>query len=589
MLFMAFMVKKSRRKSALAGLGVCLLALAIFLPSLSGELVWEDRLNLIETTGWREALSPAWWLGSRTGGDWKPLVWAGYALEYRLWGLNPFGYRMGNLFLHGLNALLVYLLLRRLAGAEIPGAVLGALFWALHPLRVESVAWITERKDVQFTFFYLLAVWAWGHYRRNSSRGWYLAAWLAGLASLLSKAMAVTLPLVLILLDWQRERPRRNLLRDKIPFLVPAFLAALAAVSAQVSRGALTPLTELSWAGRVGLIAVSAVFYLFKTLFPLGLHPVYTLGDPPAFLEGAISAAVLGYLGLALLRSRNPSRVSVLGWGWYFLSWLPVSGVLRTGLTSVADRFSYLPAVGLSLVLVPFLFRFPLRRSGLPAAAVLGCLALLTLRQEGRWRDNLSLWSPLRESRSPVPAYNLGNELERRGRTEEARILYLEAIGKDARHSSAHFNLANLLEKTGDEAGAERHFRLALEANPAALEARINLGNLLFRGGRPEEALEEFKSALVSNPGRLDARGNLANTLASLGRIEEALVEYRILLEADPGAAGTWFNLGYTLETAGRTGEAASAYRRALALDPGHRAARRNLELLNNNRLKAED
>jgi len=553
-------------------------------------LVWEDRLNLVETRAWREPGCWKWWLTAQAGGDYKPLVWAGYYFDSRFWGLKPFGYHWGNVLLHALNALGVYFLLARLgSGAgDRTAPLLGALFFSLHPLRVESVSWITARKDVLFAFFYLAAVLAWLRFQVRRGRGWYGVALGAAVLSALSKAMAVTLPLVLLLLDLWRGRfarePLRRVFSEKIPFFLAALAVGAAAVAAQAGEGALTPLDRLGWGDRLLLVPLTAGFYLWHTLFPFGLEPVYRVDTAAPAFAWAGAAAWLFFLAAAAAAARGWKKRSpaALGGAWFLLAWLPVSGVARTGLTAVADRFSYLPAVGVSLVLVTALGAPAGRRlfaRALVAVAVAGC-AWLTVRDQGRWRDDRRLWGPLREGTHPVPLYNLANAHAREGENAAAAAEYRKALQLCPDYYSARYNLAIVLAEEGRTAESAAEYRRALELRPDSLEARINLGNAYARLGATSAAAAEYSRVLELDPGQVEALTNRANVLAAAGRFPEALADYRRALEISPRRAQTWFNLAYTLERAGRRREARAGYLRALEIDPGLASARRNLFLL---------
>jgi len=568
----------------ITGLSVCLFTTAIFLPSLGGDFVWEDHLNLLENTGWRT--EPGWWFESLTGGDYKPLVWAGYSLEYMFWEMNPLGYHLDNILLHALNALMVFFLIRALCPCTVRVALFSALVFSLHPLRVESVAWITERKDVQFSFFYLLALLTYLRYLRKQSGIWYLLAWLISLGAFFSKAMAVSLPFILLLVDTIQGRIRkgkwRKILLEKLPFLVPAAIMGFLALQAQVSSLALTGLDELSLGNRFVLCSLSGVFYLYKTIIPLALQPVYRVDIAALYFLplGFLSCWAIVFLVVSLLRGGCRWRRTWTGWSWYLLTWLPISGIARTGLSALADRFSYLPAVGLSLVLAWLLVGVSSRRLALVGAVVVIVLSVLTIRQQSRWRNNAALWEPMLGGNHPVPIYNLANESQRRGFYSRASRLYLRCLELAPRYYSAHYNLANLLAGRGDISGSEEHYRHALKINPGAIEAHINLGNLLFRDNRLPEAQEEFRAALELDTERFDARNNLANTLAASGQFAEAIRQYDIIKKSGHANADTWFNLGYTLERAGDPAQSAECYRRALELSPGMEKARRNLALV---------
>ncbi|HPQ67400.1 MAG TPA: hypothetical protein PLI51_11790, partial [bacterium] len=295
------------------------LTVIVFSRSLGAGLVWEDRLNLVETRAWYGPGCWKWWLTGLTGGDYKPLVWASYYFDRCFWGLRPFGYHWGNVLLHALNALAVYFLLARLGSRprDRTAPLLGALFFALHPLRVESVSWITARKDVLFAFFYLAAVSAWLRFQVRRGRGWYCVALGAGVLSALSKAMAVTLPLVLLLLDLWRRRfarePFRRVLAEKIPFFLVSLGAGAVAVAAQAGQGALTSLDRFGWGARMLLLPLTAGFYLWRTLLPLGLDPVYRVDTAaPAFVWAGAAAWLFLLAGAAaIVRGVERNRITI--------------------------------------------------------------------------------------------------------------------------------------------------------------------------------------------------------------------------------------------------------------------------------------
>ncbi len=593
-------------RELLPALAVFLLTVLVFLPSLRLGLVWEDRLNLIENTGWR-GFSPGWWFTGFAGGDFKPLVWLTYSLEHSLWGLAPAGYHLTNVILHGLNAALVFLLIRRLTGAGGYWAFAAALFFSLHPLRVEAVSWITSRKEVLFAFFYFLSLLAYlkGIYpppRRAPSgpggvsgaggpsprRFWLSLSLLAAFLSYLSKPMAVSLPAVLLLIDWLRGRfPGRGsgrLLLEKAPYLIGAAGTAAAAFYGQSVSGALALVSRLGVGSRIYLAGRGLFFYLEKTLVPAGLRPVYPVPETvPVPAAGILlSASAVAAVTVICWRVRKRGgKLPLFCWLWYLAAWLPVSGFFQTGLTVRADRFSYLPAVAVSLLAAYAGTRFLNRRPGpAAAAAALLVLAALTVRQQGLWRDDLTLWERFVDSESYAVHFNLGNAYYRLGRNEEAAAAYRRGLEYRPEHPSGHQNLALALLELGEYAEAERHCRRALELDPSSPRAWGHLGGALFRMGREREAEEAFRRALELDPGRPESHVNLANVLAARGEYGAAEELYRAALALDPALVSARYNLAYTFETAGRLAEAEAEYRRALALYPGHRSARYNLALL---------
>jgi tetratricopeptide (TPR) repeat protein len=635
---------------------VGLAAATAFLPALEGEfLEWDDRTNLVDNTGyrglgWREL---RWMWTSTLMGQWIPVTWATLALDYLVWGLNPAGFHLTNLLLHAVNAVLVWLLARQvlalallgLAGqrpALEAGATLAALLFALHPLRVESVAWITERRDVLSGLFYLAAVLLYvARVAPRPGPAWRRPAWwgLVGLGALAmgAKAMAVTLPPVLLLLDvyplgrlpasprrWLQPAPRSALL-DKAPLLLLALGTGLAAIWAQAGSGYLTGLHRLGPVERLAVSAYAAVFYLVKTVAPVGLSPLYELPEAirPASLPFVGSAlAVLGVTALALgLRRRFPGLLA--GWLAYLVMALPVIGILHNGHQIAADRYTYLPCLPWALLaggLVGTALTGPgsaprLWRAGLlvaAAGATLG-LAALTWHQARVWRDSETLWSHavrvtpsaivranlgviltlkgrvpaavahLQEAvsqapRSPEAHNNLGLALATQGRRVEAIEHYRRALALRPRYPEAHNNLGLALAREGDTDGALVHFREALAVRPAYAEAHSNLGAELAQRGDAAGALHHLVEALRLQPDLPRAHNNLGVFLARRGEVDRALAHFRAALAVWPGFPEAHNNLGVALAGQGRLAAAAEHFRAALRIRPDWTEARANLD-----------
>lgn len=628
--------KSNYKDYALPVLAVFLLTVLVFLPSLRLDFVWEDRLNLLDNTGWR-GFSPGWWFTSFVAGDFKPLVWATYSLEYSLWGLAPAGYHLTSVLLHGLNAALVFLLVKRLAGAGGIWAAAAALFFSLHPLRVEAVSWITARKEVLFAFFYLGAILAYlkaaerreilrfaqddpygrnllrardgraGSSDRNAATGsdsrdggtgkrfserlqlfWFLLSIALAYLSFLSKPMAVSLPAILLLLDWHQGRFVRKrfgfLVLEKVPYAVGAAGVAAAAFYGQIIRGALAVVSRLPVINRVYLAARGIIFYLEKTFLPLRLQPVYPIPDttPIPITRLIIYTLIVILITIASYSmAKRGRKILLFCWGWYIAAWLPVSGIFQTGLTVWADRFSYLPAIALSFLAAWAGDRYLKKPYGVICAV--GALAVfsgLAIRRQGFWRDDLTLWERFGESESYVVHFNLGNAYLRSGRNREAADSYRRGVRLRPEHAEGHQNLGLALSNLGEHRQAERHFRLALGLDPESARAWSHLGGALFEMGRKREAEEAVGRAVALEPGRPEFRVNLANVLAARGEYADAAEHYRAAIELAPASVSAYYNLAVTLEAEGRPAEAEQVYRRALALDPGHRSARYNLALL---------
>ena len=599
----------------LVAIAVAAITAAVFIPSLAGSFLnWDDG-RLLEFSGWRGFSPPRveWWFSSFAGGDYKPLVWASYACDYAFWGLNPVGYHLSNVILHSLNAFLLFLLLRALATVQPPGEsargrplpvaagfslrndsrlwipFISALFFSLPPLRVETVAWITERKGCLSSFFFLLSVLWYASYacrrQRVDPAPWrYLGALLAGACAGLAKPSAISLPLALFILDFypldRRREGFRRLLVEKIPFLLVSFGVGVMAVQGQRAASALAPLKDASLVHRLLLASRAPFFYLGKTLCPIQLCPVYFQEKISVGLAAfAAPLALIVITFIFLLVWRRKIKWPLVSWCLYLALLFPVSGVFRTGAVSVADRFSYLPALAGSFAVARFLslpsgFARPIAKTA--AVLVLAALAFLAIRQQGVWRTPRLLWeSAARRSPGSALAFNnLGNALSGAGEDAAAREAYETALRLKADNPEAHTNLGNLLARAGDSEGAAVHYREALKATSRfSPEAYNNLGNVLARSGEIAEAVAQFEEALRLKPEYPEAHNNLANALALKGLLAAAAVHYREALRLKPDYPDAYLGLGGVLQETGKLDEAIECFRRCTLLAPGREEA----------------
>ena len=512
---------------------------AAFLPVLSnGFVAWDDAAYLVNNPDFRGfgAANLRWMFTTVKMGNWHPLVWLTYALDYRLWGLAPRGYHLSNLLLHAASALLFFFIARRLLRAALPGAggralAAGALFAALlfgaHPLRAESVAWASERKDVLCAFFYLLSVLCWLKARAGEAGRWGAFSLAAFALALMSKSMAVSLPFLLLALDYyplRRSGGWLRALREKATYLLLAAAASVAAMKAQRLSGAVTDLEQWGLARRVAQSAYGLFFYAAKTVWPSGLSPVYpppTPFDPlsPAFLLAGFGVAAFSAAAWAL-RGRLPALLSA--WVSYVVVLLPVLGLVSIGPQFVADRYSYLAC------LPPVLFAGAWLAAALDKAAAAGkgaaaplgaalalCLVYggLAYRQALVWKDTESLWTrALAVDPGNYLAHNyLALELADQGRDGEALAHYAEALRLKPAYADAHYNLATLLPRLGRAAEAEEQYRLALGARPGFPEAHHNLAVMLEGRGLYDEAFAHYARALELRPDYALAHYNIAN------------------------------------------------------------------------------
>ncbi|MDQ8164495.1 MAG: tetratricopeptide repeat protein [Gemmatimonadota bacterium] len=577
-----------------------------FLPALNGEFViWDDDKNFVNNLSYRGlGLAQLQWMWSTFHlGHYVPLSWMTLGLDYVLWGMNPRGYHLTNLLLHCGVAVTFYLVARRIfaltwreRGGEAAAAVFAALFFAVHPLRVESVAWITERRDLLSGLFYFAAVYA--YLRAGQSpqarQRWYIAALLATVCAVLSKASAVTLPAALVVVEFLAHvRPKkRNATATEHWYAggTPASLIRLAPFGllaigpAALAFVALQPEPQLSLVGKVAVSAYSVCFYLIKTLIPAGLAPLYAMPervDPlqPGFLLAM--AGVASLTGAAIVaRTRWPALPAA--WFAFLLIAFPLLGVHQNGPQIAADRYTYNAAAALALLAagaahVAFA-RF--RRSTLVVATlVLATLAMLSWRQTYVWRNSAALWARVLrvEPNSPVAHNNAGNLLMRDGRVNEAIVHYRAAVAVKPAYAEAHDNLGVALAATGKFPDAIVAYQRALQIQPSFDAPQNNWGVALAQQGQLAEAIERFRLAISANPANADAHVNWGNAAVRLGRTDEAISHFEEALRFRPDHADAQHNWGVALARVGEFSRAAEHFAAALAIEPGHEQAREYL------------
>ena len=610
------------KPSVLAGAALTAIGtLVVFLPALKNHFVnWDDYVMLVNNPafrgfGWTEL---RWMFTTFHMGHYQPLSWMSFALDYLVWGMDPTGYHLTNLLLHTANAVefffLAHIILRlawRSQTGEHPlslmvGAVLAALLFSVHPLRVESVAWATERRDVLSGLFYLLALHAY-LLRQTATdlptRRRHLAVSIAAYTlSLLSKGTAMTLPVVLVILDvyplrrlpgnlmeWTRSQYRR-VWAEKVPFIILAAVFALIALMAQQTTGALRPVQQYFLSYRLGQLFYSIWFYLWKTLLPLNLSPLYELPfDFDAWMPvfGFCAVAVITITGaLYLFRRRWPAGLAA--WTYYLVVLAPVAGVAQSGPQLVADRYSYLSCLSWALLIgggAAYLWNRQgiriLRRSRLApfyvgAFGILMVLATMTWQQTKIWQDTRTLWLHVIaiEPNSSIAHYNLGKSYEDDGNAELSLKHYRRAVENNPANADARYNLARQLAAVGAESEAERHYRTALKIRPADSDARNNLGLLLARRGETDAALEQFRNAVESDPRYGKAYFNIGRILATRNDLTGALENYRRALELHPNEGEILAATADVLARQGRHEEAARHLRAAIAREPGRVEAR---------------
>lgn len=575
-------------------------ALAAFSPALAHEFLnWDDAELLVQNHAYRGlGLAQLRWMFGTVyqSGHYQPLTWLSYALDHALWGMQPGGFHLTSVVLHAVNTLLFYRLALRLlppGRGQAPSAAFAALFFGVHPLRVESVAWLSERRDVLSGLFYLLALEAYTRDPRRRLR--VLACYVLGL---LSKVSVVTLPGTLLLLDaavlgrlpvdprrWSSDRYRTVVL-EKALFLAPALAAVVLAVVGQGLVGGLRVPEEIGIATRVAVAAYGWAFYMIKTLAPLSLQPFYPIhaGFPvasPSF-AWALSAGTVIAASVWALRKGFPAASAALA--SYTVAILPMLGLVAIGEQLAADRYSYLPCLAFALLAGLGLERLAARPRLRPAALLLAAVVSVSLgrsawAQAALWRDSVTLWSHAvsRDPDNALARNQLASALREAGRPiEEAARHNGEALRLDPANVAARLNRAGYLLSRGEVSEAAGHLEAAIRLNPRQADAYEMLGGARARKGRPNEAIALRRQALALDPRHWRARYNLASSLAAAGRSQEAVELYREAARVDPPNPDVHNNLGLLLAARGDAEGAEAEYRRALRLDPDHAPAHLN-------------
>ena len=559
----------------IAPFAIAAVTFAVFAPALQyGFLLWDDDRNFLNNPfyrglGWTQV---RWAFTSAVMGHWIPVTWLSFGVDHAVWGMNAFGYHLTNVLLHAANAALFYQLGRRLLTLGLPaarpwaavlGAAAAALFFAVHPLRVESVAWITERRDVLSALFCLLTVLA--YLRACGAEGvvrrrWLLASIAAYALGLLSKSLIMSLPLVLLVLDVYPLRRAhgnwRRVLLEKLPYLALALAAAAVSVLVVMAKVGLTSAAAYPPSARSAMALYSLAFYVVKTLVPLELSPMYELPakvalTSPRFLAAALIAVGLTVV-LVLARRRWPAGLAV--WLVYGLTLAPVSGIVHNGPQLVADRYSYLSCLGLALLLgaaVAAVVSSAAIAPPLRATVVVGALgwivglSALTAEQLPIWRDAEALWQ--------------------------------RALAVDPNCAFCHGQWGALLGNRGELGLAIAHFQRVVELRPANVRHRGNLGLALLKAKRPTEAAAQFERMLAAEPGDAETRTRLGLALVSQGKLADASVQFERASRDDPRNVTALMNLGLSLLDLGRPSEAVPYLERALAIDSGSPVGRAGL------------
>jgi tetratricopeptide (TPR) repeat protein len=523
-----------------------------------------------------------WALTSTEIANWFPITRLSHMLDCQLFGLEPGAYHAVNLLIHALAAILFFAFLHRATKAIWPSAFAAFLF-AVHPLHAESVAWISERKDVLSAFFWFLALWLYVRYTEHPGTGRFVAVIVAFTLGLMSKPMLVTFPFVLVLLDhWPLRRGWR--IQEKLPLFVLSFAAALSTFLAQRGSGAVQAIGELPLGTRIENALVSYVAYLAKTIWPANLAVFYPYTDLQLWQAAAalLAIAALSYL---VWRQRVSRPYLMVGWLWFLGTLVPVIGLVQVGAQARADRYMYIPMAGFGIMIAWAAAGLDRSRRAIAVTAVIACIALCgtTWAQVQTWRDSETLFRHAIASTGPnyLAEHNLGVALMNEpGKLPEAITHLQSAVRLQPNSARALTDLGSALARApGRFPEAIANYQAALKLEPDSAIPHNNLGSALSKiPGRLPDAIAELQTALRLNPGDPQTLTNLGSALLKSGRVTEAIGQLQTALRADPSNAEAHNNLGSALaESPGRLPEAIAEYEAAIRINPDYAEARNNL------------
>ena len=640
-----FALKETSGARFLISFVIAVVTFAVYTPALRNGFVWDD-IQYVWQNSFLHSINKEFFRFAFLGfhfSNWHPLAWISHAVDYSIWGLDPFGHHLTNIVLHSLNSFIVSLLVMRLLRVSseraknkgfperaralnnryvlMAGAVTGLLF-ALHPLHVESVAWVAERKDLLCAFFFLLSIRAYTGYRSvldgETTRTSLLHAFcdreyllVTGLfvSALMSKPMAVSLPFVLLILDWYPFRRIRSLrtfgiaLFEKLPLFGLSLLSAIVTILAQKAGGAMSLVKPLSV--RLLVAARGVVFYLWKMVLPLNLVPFYRYPEKVSFLSPEYLSLTVLLVGITLfcVFAARRRKIFLSAWGYYVVTLMPVLGVVQVGMQSMADRYTYLPSIGPFLVCgiaaATIYEKWFSSWRGLMSgkilvfflAAIMIFLSCLTVRQIGVWRNGVVFWKYVIEQEGGkiyTAHNNLGYAYESEGMFDNAIEQYELALRLYPGYAEAHNNLGVAYQEKGHYEKAMKEYKTALRLKPDYAEAHANLGNMYRLKGSATEAVKEYLEALALNPYDEKTHTNLGNMYLSRGLFAMAIRHYRAALRLKSDDATAHFNLGQAYLEKGEPGPARREFEAALRSKPDYVKARKALNALESTTITTE-
>jgi len=528
---MQIKVNQNEKKNII-GLFFMAAILALYFQVTTHDFInYDDNIYITQNEnikGGFTSKSVAWAFRTTHAANWHPMTWLSHMLDIQLFGLNPTGHHLTNIFFHIANVVLLFTILNRMTGAIWQSAFVAALF-AFHPLNVESVAWVAERKNLISTFFWLLTIWAYIGYSKNPDISRYLLAILFFILGLMSKPMLVTLPFVFLMFDfWPLKRMSSKLshiILEKIPFLIFAIASCVITFFAQKSGGALHSIEGLPFSARITNALFSYIDYLGKTFWPKNLAVFYPHpGENISIWLGILSALILMGISIISLKLIRKAPYLAIGWFWYLGTLVPVIGIVQVGSQAMADRYTYVPLIGIFIIIAwgaPDLIKTnPLRKIifSISIIVTISMLICVTWVQISYWKNNFNLLMHSLEvidktnPRTSYIYYNLANALVKQKNINEAISYYVNAIKLKPNEPVMYNNLGIAFSLTGDFREATKHFQKAIKLDPNYTRAYYNLGNVFGKQGKYKTAIKYFETAVKIGPDFALANNSLTST-----------------------------------------------------------------------------
>jgi len=518
-----------------------MIVFATYYQSIDDAFIsYDDEAYILSNSNIKNGInynSIKWAFTSLDVSNWHPITWLSHMIDYNIYGLDPHGHHLSNVLLHLLNVTLLFCLLYFTTNTYWPSYFVSALF-ALHPLHVESVAWVAERKDLLSTLFMMLTLMSYSAYVKRNDKKFYYIALLLFSAGLMSKPMLVTLPIVMMLWDYwplnrfDNSRPiLTELIREKIPFFILTLLSCAITYYAQNKGGSISALEATPFFLRTMNAFTSYFSYLAKTLWPHNLAIIYPLPDKAPVLQGTIAGITLIAISVLIYRYGKKYPYLIVGWFWYVITLIPVIGIVQVGSQSMADRYTYITLIGIFIMIawgvpaLPVYSRYKKEILSISTTLVIVTLTILTWTQLSYWPNSITLFRHAAQvtANNNIAYRILGNNLAKLGHVSEALECFSAAVKIKPDDAIAHTDLGVALAERRDYDDAIFHYRTAIYYNPKLANAYYNLGIALAYKKRYEEAISTYLEALRLDPSTLGARANIGAALFNLGKYDEAI------------------------------------------------------------------